>query len=88
MLIAEVISRLPRGALIKAWEREAEKLLVGVMTEVTDPRRIVSAFDGHKTLGQVMATPVEGAGMRLEFRLPAPVPRDAVAPAAEEGMSP
>lgn len=88
VLIAEVISRLPRGALIKAWEREAEKLLVGVVTDVTDPRRIISAFEGHEALGQVVATPVEGGGMRLEFRLPAPAPRDVAVATTELGVSP
>jgi len=88
VLIAEVVARLPKGVVLKAWEREAEKLLVGILSEVTDPRRIVSAFDGHETLGQVMATPLEGGAMRLEFRLPIPAPRDAVVPPAEEGSPP
>lgn len=88
VLIAEVVARLPKDTVLRAWEREAEKLLVGITTEETDSRRLLSAFEGHDTLGQVMATPVEGGGMRLEFRLPIPAKGGDVVRATEGSPAP
>src|SRR5690606_19030362 len=70
-LMARIVAALPEGILLRAWNRNEEKLEVGVTGGDADPRKYVVAFAGDPQLGEVSATPV-AEGMRLVFSLAAP----------------
>ncbi|WP_374473101.1 hypothetical protein [Arenimonas sp.] len=74
--MADVIAPLPADARLVQWRREGERLQAGVTSAETDPRRFVSAFQGHPLLADVAANPASDAkGMQLDFdlaRAPAP----------------
>lgn len=79
LLMADVIAPLPADARLLQWRREGERLQAGVASAETDPRRFVSAFQGHPVLADVAANPASDAkGMQLDFDLSAP-PADAAA---------
>lgn len=69
-LMAEVVEPLAADARLVFWQREADRLQVGVASADTDPRRYVAAFQGHPRLADVVANPLDGGkGMRLDFTL-------------------
>lgn len=70
VMMAEVLRPLPADARLAAWLREGVRLQVGVLSAEADPRRYVSAFDGHPRLANVAASPAnDGSGIQLDFTL-------------------
>ena len=49
------------GTRLLQWRREGERLQAGVASAETDPRRFVSAFQGHP----VLSVPPPGGGLSL-----------------------
>lgn len=79
IMMADVLRPLPADARLGAWQREGVRLQVGVLSAESDPRRYVSAFDGHPQLADVAANPAtDASGMQLDFTL---------APAAAAGST-
>jgi len=70
-LMARIAGALPEGIRFRAWNRNGEKLEVGVSGGDSDPRKFVVAFAGDPQLAEVSATPVAD-GMRLAFSLQPP----------------
>lgn len=70
VMMGEVVRPLPADTRLAAWRREGVRLQVGVLSAESDPRKYVSAFDGHPQLAEVVATPaLDGTGMQLDFTL-------------------
>lgn len=71
-MMAQVMQPLPADARLVSWQREGERLQAGVLSRELDPRKYVSAFEGHPTLSAVVASPAtDGKGMLLDFSLAA-----------------
>lgn len=73
LMMADVMRPLPADARLVRWQREGERLQAGVLSREMDPRKYVSAFEGHPSLAAVAASPAtDGKGMLLEFSLAQP----------------
>lgn len=69
-LMAQIVSPLPDDIRFGGWRREGARLQTLVSSADTDPRHFVSAFGQHPRLADVVASPVEGGSMQLDFTLP------------------
>ena len=70
-LLADVRERLPEGARLLGWARDASQLRMQVAGP-NDPRLYVDAFAGHPTLSAIVANPLDAGRMQLDVALPEP----------------
>ncbi len=68
-LMAEVVRPLPNDVVLVGWQRDGERLQVGVTSTERDPRQYITAFESHPRLSDLNAVPADDGGMRLDFTL-------------------